>query len=593
MRFRFSTLVFATALAAQSPVDPTSCSLSGLTLGRNPDCNDVPRAWQWPIPPGACYRASVLGIAGEGQLGQAIAPFSYVTGHTDPGTGHEFALLSCWNGLSIVDTHRTASTGPTRAPMRSWFFADPQLAVHRGTASFDQYVYESNSFRPSLRVMRVAVSPVAPYTTTVLRAPDVPLPSIGTSYRLTVDKLRGHLYVPGLDGLRIYDVNGPNAAAPQLLAVWRGWLGPGQTVPSFDVHLQRDGGTVRAFVAEYLSQGVTHVIALDVTNLPAVGSPIDPWTPPNWCAFPASVPGGGNVHSTWMDDAGKYLYVSVGDVATDVYDMRSFAFYNQNAVLALGQIPPQVTVVGSNPPAPLHYPIWPLRHMGLQGIGYAGYASSWQEGLKVYDLRPDCPDPDEVLAQVDTSYSTTGQPYGGPTWNYLYPGAFSTYRLQDSGVVYVADETNGLYLVRLNVGHMNRFGVGTPEYVNGVPLVPRITADHAPPRAHLPSAPDGDQGITIKDVVPGRIVLVLVATDGAAHGTPFPSVTSACNNWLGGFFAGSIFAIADPSGQCDIPVPPVLPEQFRLYVQAFSFQQGGVNCEASSRGTWFGLASVR
>ena len=59
--------------------------------------------------------------------------------------------------------------------------------------------------------------------------PDVPLPAIGTSYRLTVDRERGHLYVPTINGLFIYDVNGTNGATPQLLAVWKGWLPGGGT----------------------------------------------------------------------------------------------------------------------------------------------------------------------------------------------------------------------------------------------------------------------------------------------------------------------------------------------------------------------------
>ena len=99
------------------------------------------------------------------------------------------------------------------------------------------------------------------------------------------------------------------------------------------------------------------MIALDVTNLPPVGAPVDPWVPPNWCAFPASSPGGGNVHSTWMDDANGYLYVSIGDVATNVYDMRGFAYYNANTVLSLAQSPPVVIQAGSNPPQVLHYPM--------------------------------------------------------------------------------------------------------------------------------------------------------------------------------------------------------------------------------------------
>ncbi|MCR9247884.1 MAG: hypothetical protein NXI31_22880 [bacterium] len=581
------------ALAAQNPIDPTGTSLHGLTLFNNPDCNDVPRSWRWPLPPNACYRASVLGILGERELTPAVRPFSFVTGHTDPVTGREFALLSAWNGLVIVDAHDISNTGPTRRTPDYWFLADNTPAVHRGTASFGEYVYETNAFRPSIRVTRVSVVTTPGTSITVTPLPDVPLPPAGASYRLTVDQERGHLYVPGLSGLYIYDVNGPNGAAPQLLAVWKGWLGGGGTIPSFDVHLQRDGGTVRAVVSEYLTQGVTHIAILDVTNLPAGLPPVDPWTPPNWCAFQASLPGSGNAHSAWMSADGDYLYSSIGDVATIVYDMRGFTSYNSNSVVSIAQIPPRVPHAAF-PTADLRYPEPPLRHMGMLGLGYAGYVSAWQEGLILYDIRPGNLQPNQILAQVDTSFASSSQPYGGPTWSNLYPGAFATYRAQDSGVIYVSDDENGLFLVRLNVGHMHRFGAGTGEQYNGDWLIPRISSKSAPPREHLPNNPDPDQRITISNLVPGRAVLVLAATDGRRDGgIPFPTATSTCLNHLGGVISQPIFLTANAAGEAELALPPVLPEQFRLFVQAWSFLPSTTTCVASSRGTWFGLAARR
>ena len=575
-----------------NPTDPTGVSLDGLVLGSNPDCSGVPRHWQWPLGPDACQGASVLGILGEYELQPARGPFSYVTGHTDPTTGREFAVLSAWNSLVIVDAHRISETGPTR--YRPWYHVrlDTTNAVHRGSASYGEYVYESNSFRPSLRVTHVAVGAGPNPVITATDLPDVVLPTTGTSYRLTVDKERGHLYVPSLHGLRIYDVNGANGAAPLLLAVWRGWTWPGVTVPSFDVHLQRDGGTVRAMVSEYLSPGANHIVALDVTTLPSGSPAVDPWTPPNWSAFVASVPGNGNAHSSWMTADGDYLYSSVGDIATVVYDMRNFALYDANRVLNLNEIPPRVQQAGSSPTVDLIYPEQPMRHMGMLGLGYTGYTSAWQEGLVVYDVRPGNTDPNQILAQVDTCFSSSSHAYGGPTWNLLYPGAFSCYRAQDSGVVYVSDGDNGLFFVRLNVGHMNRFGKGTPEVVNGAPLIPRITAEHAPPRAHR-FGPDPDQKVTIKDVAPGRAVMLLVATDGQLGGLPFPDPSSLCSQYMGGLVAAPIFATADPAGVAEVALPPVLPAEFRLFMQAFVFVPGATQCAASSRPTWFGLAAER
>lgn len=588
-----TVLLVAATLTAQAPTDPTGCSLTGLQLGNNPDCNGIPRGWQWPLPPNACYRASVLGILGEQQLAPAVRPFSFVTGHTDPATGREFALLSAWNGLVIVDAHHVSQNGPTRVVPDYWVLLDSVRAVHRGTASFGEYVYESNAFRPSLRVARVAVSTTPTTSVTVTQLPDVPLPAIGTSYRLTVDEQRGHLYVPTINGLFIYDVNGPNGAAPQLLAVWKGWLSGGGVIPSFDVHLQRDGGTVRAVVSEYLTPNVTHISFLDVTNLPAGNPPVNPWTPPNWCAFVASQPGTGNAHSTWMSADGDYLYSSIGDVATVVYDMRNFAFYNANAVLTLAQMPPLMQVAGSNPVKDLIYPAQPMRHMGLQGLGYTGYVSSWQEGFILYDVRPDNPAPNQILAQVDTCFSSSTASHGGPTWNNLYPGAFSVYRKQDSGVIYVSDETNGLYFVRANVGHMHRFGAGTAELYNGEWLMPRITAEHAPPRAHTTLLPDPEQKITISNLVPGRAVLVLASSAGTHVGTPFPDPGSSCDIFLTGLVSAPIFVTADATGRAEVSLPPVLPDQFRLFFQAWTFVPTTTQCAASSRGTWFGLAEPR
>ncbi len=593
-RLWFLCLTLAVAFAAPAQSDPTSTSLSGLTLFNNPDCEGVPRHWQWPLPPDACHRATVLSILGERELAPAVRPFSYVTGHTDPATGREFALLSAINGLVIVDTHVISEFGPTRLVPNYWVLLDGVQAVHRGTASFGEYVYESNAFRPSLRVARVDVVPGPTTSVSVTQLPDVPLPAIGTSYRLTVDRERGHLYVPTINGLFIYDVNGTNGATPQLLAVWKGWLPGGGIVPSFDVHLQRDGATTRAIVSEYLSTAATHISILDVTNLPVGSPPVDPWTPTNWCSFVAGLPMSGAAHSAWMTKDGRYLYSSLGDVVTVPYDMLGFPFYNANRVLTISEGPPRVPLTGSNPTSYVTWPQSPMRQMAMLGLGYTAYVSSWEDGLVVYDARPTNTDPNQILASVDTCFSSSSQPYGGPTWHTLYPGAFAVHRSQDSGVIYVSDETNGLFLVRLNVGHVHRFGQGVGELHNGEVLVPRIVSDQAPPRQHPGWNPDPDQKLTVENLVPGRAVLVLAGTEGRVSPLPFPTAAGPCLNYLGGFVTQTpIFLTADASGTAKLPLPPGLPEQFRLFVQAWSFVPSTTTCMASTRGTFFGIARPR
>lgn len=589
-RLLYCVLLLATALPAQNPSDPTSTSLSGLVLGNNPDCSGIPRHWQWPLPPNACYRASVLGILGERELLPARAPFSYVTGHTDVATGREIALLSASNGLVIVDADRISETGPTRHRPQHIVHIDPSPpSIHRGTAAFGEYIYESNLFRPYLRVMRLVVSPAVNPPMALVPLPNVPLPA-GASYRLTVDDERGHLYVPTGAGLHIFDINGANAGAPQLLAVWRGWQWPQSTMPSFDVFLHDDGSTVRAIVSEYLTVGPTHISVLDVTNLPSSGTPVDPWTPPNWFSFAASVAGGSAAHSAWADDDLQYIYSSVGDVATVVFDLRNFTLWNVNRQLTYFETPPLMQQAGTNPAVTLTYPELPLRQMGMLGLGMTGYSTAWAEGFRLYDLRPGILTPNEPLAYVDTSYSSSFHPYGGPSWSFIYPGAFSVYRKQDSGVIYVGDIDNGLYFIRLNVGHVHRYGRGTAEIVNNQPLIPRITMAKAPPRAHTAAAVDPQQKITIGNLAPGRAVILMVATDGTGSGVPFPDPTSTCDHYLGGIIAAPIFAAANAAGVAEVALPPVLPSQFRLFMQAFSFAPSSIICEASSRGTWFGLA---
>ena len=95
------------------------------------------------------------------------------------------------------------------------------------------------------------------------------------------------------------------------------------------------------------------------------------------------------------------------------------------------------------------------------------------------------------------------------------------------------------------------------------------------------------------NLIPGRSVILLAGTAGLPTGVSFPTPNSRCLNYMGGLVANPIFLFANGAGQIDISLPPVLPDQFRLFVQAFAFQPGSVQCTASTRGTWFGLAEQR
>jgi len=606
-------LVLAAQVVAQSPTDPTSCTVGDLVTGSNPDCNGS--HWDWAIQD--CSRASVLSFVDVAAAG-ATGPFFFVSGHTDPASGREFALLCCANGLLVVDAHQVwSATGPNPTQPTTWFFQDTvaPTTVHRGVVAYGSHLYESCIDRGSIRIFQVTVGPGPNPTVSVIDTTSViQLPVgaggygqfAGASYRLTVDEQRGHLYVPGCPQnpggerpVRIYDV-GSNPTNPCEIA---SWPRPGDPVPMspFQVHLQRYGSTTRAVVSEYVTPAgwnpaLRRLAILNVTSLPACNPPT-PWSPSEWVSW---IPSPDPLHSSWMSADGSYLYYSWNDYGTRVYDLRNFTDFaiNQSLPITIGgvlhDVPPLLAAAYPDPT------VIGRHHIGLQGVGYTGFAASGADGLLLYDLRPNVISPGQVLAQVDTSICQPNvHPVNDPVCGPVHPGNLSVYGNQDSGVLYVSDWTNGLYFVRANVGHVHRFGKGVAENDNGTLRLPRITLEEAPPRVAGSAGTDQSLNVMISNLVPNRMCVVEMYTEGRNTPVTYQGHTGF-DFWLQGLALPAVLCgPASASGVATFSIPTsspvVVPDQFRLFLQAFSYESTGTGyvLKATSRGTFFGFAAAQ
>lgn len=388
--------------------------------------------------------------------------------------------------------------------------------------------------------------------------------------------------------------NGANAASPQLLAVWRGWLAPGGTVPLFDVHLSHDGGTTRAIVAEYLSQGTTHAIALDVTNCRRSARRSTRGCRPTGAhSRLLSSPGGGNVHSTWMDDANGYLYVSIGDVATNVYDMRGFAYYNANSVLSLAQSPPVVIQAGSNPPQVLHYPMAVAPH-GPAGhrlhrlrVVVAGRPERWTTCARTARIPPRCwrrstPATDDrgALRRPDVELPVPGRLLDVSAAGLGYRRCR---RRVERALPRALQRRSSEPLRDRHAGEHRRRVAGAAHHVRpgAAACAP---AGRAGPPTSAPRSPTSHPGGSCcswsRPTAPRRACLTPRSRAPARTG-------SVVLRRVGVRDRRSFGLLHDPGAAGPAGAVPPLRAGVSL------LQQASLTCEASSRGTWFGLASVR
>jgi len=258
--------------------------------------------------------------------------------------------------------------------------------------------------------------------------------------------------------------------------------------------------------------------------------------------------------------------------------------FNGGHMLArdLGPVPP-VLNSGSMPEPPVVgaynlVPFGPIPEPmhSMRGIGHTGYVSHWTAGLHVIDLsvNPGGFNEYPLIAAFDTSSMTPSVQIGNGAWD-CYPH-------QDSGVVYVNDSEEGLNLVRVDVGHLNRYGQGSS---NGV-AVPRIEANARPPRLGRPFT------LEVHGMLPngfGAVVLSLREDPAYLNQTPVSVLGTTVLVDLGHSAVSLAFADAQGDTTLGIGIPnqPMMVG-WKVFAQAFELV-GGTTL-AGSRGTWFGIA---
>lgn len=525
-----------------------------------------------------------VGAFGPGQATNYAFPggalpseeYSMCTGTREPATGREFAIAGAYNGLVIVEVPSPVDSNDdlSGATPVSWFFEDGPDSRWRCVVGFRDYLYAGSFTHPGLRRFRIDTSlPQSQWVTDLGIAPNT-VAEIGfAAPRATIDRERGLMFTIGADpgvwlpSLCVWDLLDEATDTvldpPVLLAKWI----PGEVM--FEAFPRGD----RAYVSVHgaTSNEVWRVI--DISSL---------WT------NPPATPGAWNPqYAEWIDTYG------FGGLSHDNYvtpdEQTWFVSYEggANGGQVAGRDLGAVSVVLNNGtmPEPPVIGIYNLLQPGqvqesmhsMRGQGLTGYVSHWMGGVHVIDLsRPQGPNANyPLVASYDTSAIPPGYQVGDGVWD-CYPHS-------DSGILYVNDSEEGLILLRVDVGHVNRYGAGTSNG-NGVP---RIEINNGPPRI------DKTVEVEVHGMLPNSIgVLAFGGSEDPFYvstQTPLQVLGAPIYIDLNG--ANTPTVLSDADGKAMVPVVvPNVPQLIgvKLFSQAFELL---VSLQlVSSRGTWFGIA---
>ncbi len=388
----------------------------------------------------------------------------------------------------------------------------------REVTSFGNYVYAVSEHHAGLRVVDVSN----------LGAPvDLGYRHQGlwtNAHTISVDPARGHLYVNGTNaGMLVLDAAASPTNPPE--------IGRFTVAYVHDVTVRRG----RAYASES-SAGQLRI--LDVTNPSQINQP-----GATVARFPTP---GGLTHSSWVTRDDRLLITAdeINSSFLQAFDISTPVPIPRGGYQTVGFIVHNVLL-----------------------IGRTGYIAHNAEGFHMVDLA----NPNSItrVARYDTSA------FGA---NAGFEGAWGVYPFADSGVIYASDRAEGLFLLRVEVGHLNRYGRPT----RGGGRTPRIEAEGATPRV-------GANGFQLR-------------VEGLAPQAPFALLVSA------GSGTGSVLGIdlhvdlnqvlvitsgADARGEAlvSLPIPqnPGLATG-RVYLQVVAADAAGPQGLTASRGTWLGIA---
>ena len=401
------------------------------------------------------------------------------------------------------------------APIERGYFSAPN-SRWREITSFKTSVYSVSEHHRGIRIIDM-MNPAQPVDKGYLFTAN-----ITRAHSISVDPDAGRIYANGTaNGVVIIDVS-TTPLSPKILGYYR-------TSYVHDCYVRRGKGYFC-----HIRSGDLRIV--DVTN---------PASIPQTSIFktPLRLP-----HNAWATDDDKLLVVT--DERQAGSDMTVYDISNPKLPVRKGSYGPHPNEITHN------------AHI----IGRTCYIAYDSAGFHMCDLAD--PLRPTKLASYDTSATTSG-----------YNGAWGCYPFTDSGHIYMSDRDNGLMILQVDCGHMNRFGKG---------IAP---AGHAVPRAHWdmasPKVGASKLELRIANLQPNAAWALALAGKSV---TPFTLLGVDVNIDLTG--ALWIYGKADANGKTTLNAP--VPNDAtlggkKIYMQLFAADNLAPQGFAASRGMWSGI----
>lgn len=387
----------------------------------------------------------------------------------------------------------------------------------RDFTNLGPYVYSSSEGHRGIRVID-------------MRNPDSPRDlgyietrSISRAHNISSDPVTNHLYVSGTNqGIVILDAS-QSRTNPKFVGTYRGAYTHDCCVRNGYAYLANGGGGIWR-IMDASSPSVLKQLSLSIST-------------------------GNYSHNVWVSEDGKLVCHTDEDAGS-----------SGGAPMSIWDVTDKTKPVFRS-----EFNLQSIVH-NVFIIGRTGYMSHYVNGVQIVDMS------DATKPHVVASYDTSSVPSG-------FGGCWGIYPFADSGLIYASDISNGLFVLRQDRGHLNRFGKGV---AGGNGRVPRLRFDGSAPRVG-----GSKLRLEIENLQPNASFFLLVS-GGPGQGSLF-GVPMHVN-------LASIIVLqfkADSNGKLTIPAPVPNDQNLvkqRLYLQILGRDAALPGGFSSSRGMWTGIA---